>query len=98
MAAFGHRTAVVAGRPAICDGGGELLCRTKSFRSAGAFGARMDQIARTAGVNKALPYYYFRDKEELHRFVLETMIARFCVAMNRQKCLRCRPPNACARW
>ena len=52
-----------------------VVAARKVFAHRGLAGARMDEIARVAGVNKALPYYYFRDKEELHRFVLETMIA-----------------------
>ena len=36
----------------------------------------MDEIARAAKVNKALLYYYFRSKEELHRFVLETLLSQ----------------------
>jgi TetR/AcrR family transcriptional regulator len=53
-----------------------VLAARKVFAQRGLAGARMDEIARVAGVNKALPYYYFRNKEELHRFVLETMIAQ----------------------
>jgi AcrR family transcriptional regulator len=53
-----------------------VVAARKVFALNGLAGARMDEIARVAGVNKALPYYYFRDKEELHRFVLETMIAQ----------------------
>jgi TetR/AcrR family transcriptional regulator len=58
-----------------------VVAARKVFAQRGLSGARMDQIARAAGVNKALPYYYFRNKAELHRFVLETMIAQVCVAM-----------------
>jgi TetR/AcrR family transcriptional regulator len=36
----------------------------------------MDEIARAAKVNKALLYYYFRSKEELFRFVLETLLSQ----------------------
>jgi TetR/AcrR family transcriptional regulator len=46
------------------------------FAEQGLAGARMDEIARAAKVNKALLYYYFRSKEELHRFVLETLLSR----------------------
>src|SRR3974390_1431581 len=53
-----------------------VVAARKVFSLKGLSGARMDEIARVAGVNKALPYYYFRNKEELHRFVLETMIAQ----------------------
>jgi len=46
------------------------------FAEQGLAGARMDEIARVAKVNKALLYYYFRSKEELHRFVLETLLSQ----------------------
>src|SRR5579863_10350315 len=34
-------------------------------------GARIDSIARAAGVNKALLYYYFKDKDALYGAVLD---------------------------
>src|ERR1700675_4961047 len=46
------------------------------FAEQGLAGARMDEIARVAKVNKALLYYYFRSKEELYRFVLETLLSQ----------------------
>src|SRR5258706_10093359 len=46
------------------------------FAEQGLAGARMDEIARAAKVNKALLYYYFRSKEELHRFVLQTLLSQ----------------------
>src|SRR5580698_6182002 len=49
------------------------------FSERGLAGARMDEIARAAKVNKALLYYYFRSKEELHRFVLETLLSQLRV-------------------
>lgn len=58
-----------------------VVAARKVFAQRGLSGARMDEIARVAGVNKALPYYYFHNKEELHRFVLETMIAQVCSEM-----------------
>jgi TetR/AcrR family transcriptional regulator len=45
----------------------------KIFAEQGIEGARTDAIARAARVNKALLYYYFRSKEDLHRFTLETL-------------------------
>src|ERR1700688_1169439 len=48
----------------------------KIFAEQGLAGARMDEIARAAKVNKALLYYYFRSKEELHRFVLQTLLSQ----------------------
>src|SRR6202158_1236060 len=46
------------------------------FAEQGLARARMDEIARVAKVNKALLYYYFRSKEELYRFVLETLLSQ----------------------
>jgi TetR/AcrR family transcriptional regulator len=43
------------------------------FAEQGLDGARTDAIARAAGVNKALLYYYFESKEDLHRFTLRTL-------------------------
>src|SRR6202140_1889996 len=42
------------------------------FAEHGIAGARTDAIAREAGVNKALLYYYFRDKEKLYGAVLDS--------------------------
>lgn len=42
-----------------------LNAAEKEFSSKGFDGARVDQIARVAGVNKALIYYYFKSKKEL---------------------------------
>jgi len=41
------------------------------FAQEGLAGARMDAIAETAGVNKALLYYYFRDKDALYGAILD---------------------------
>ena len=41
------------------------------FASEGLAGARTDAIAKAAGVNKALLYYYFQDKEALYGAVLQ---------------------------
>jgi TetR/AcrR family transcriptional regulator len=70
-----------------------VVAARKVFAQRGLAGARMDEIARVAGVNKALPYYYFRDKEELHRFVLETMIAQISGQMESAAVLAMDPPE-----
>jgi TetR/AcrR family transcriptional regulator len=70
-----------------------VVAARKVFAQKGLTGARMDEIARVAGVNKALPYYYFRNKEELHRFVLETMIAQISSQMQSPKVLAMDPPD-----
>jgi TetR/AcrR family transcriptional regulator len=41
------------------------------FANQGLAGARIDAIAAAAGVNKALLYYYFQDKENLYGAALE---------------------------
>ena len=43
----------------------------KEFSVEGIAGARTDAIARAAGVNKALLYYYFHDKETLYGAALD---------------------------
>ena len=42
-----------------------LEAAAHEFASKGFDGARVDEIARSAGVNKALIYYYYKNKEEL---------------------------------
>jgi TetR/AcrR family transcriptional regulator len=46
------------------------------FASEGVAGARIDEIAQMAGVNKALLYYYFRDKESLYGAVIDDVFQR----------------------
>ncbi len=48
-----------------------LQSAAKEFAEFGVAGARTDAIAREAGVNKALLYYYFQDKETLYGAVLD---------------------------
>jgi TetR/AcrR family transcriptional regulator len=46
------------------------------FAANGLAGARTEQIAAAAGVNKALIYYYFESKEKLYSAALEMVSAR----------------------
>jgi TetR/AcrR family transcriptional regulator len=48
-----------------------LRAAAAEFAMEGLAGARMDAIARSAGVNKALLYYYFHDKDALYGAVLD---------------------------
>src|SRR5450755_2395605 len=48
-----------------------LQAAAREFAEHGIAGARTDAIAREAGVNKALLYYYFKDKETLYGAVLD---------------------------
>src|ERR1700689_5826657 len=48
-----------------------LAAAALEFAEHGIAGARTDAIAREARVNKALIYYYFKDKETLYGTVLD---------------------------
>ena len=48
-----------------------LRAAVREFAEHGIAGARTDAIARAAGVNKALLYYYFKDKETMYGAVLD---------------------------
>lgn len=48
-----------------------LHAAAREFAAQGIAGGRTDAIAREAKVNKALLYYYFKDKETLYGAVLE---------------------------
>jgi len=64
--------------PDVGSGARERIARaaTVEFSHHGFDGARIDAIARSAGVNKALLYYYFPNKAELYRkLVLEHLMA-----------------------
>jgi AcrR family transcriptional regulator len=49
-----------------------LRAAAQEFAEHGIAGARTDTIARQARVNKALLYYYFKDKETLYGAVLDS--------------------------
>jgi len=46
------------------------------FIRKGMDGARMQEIANEAGINKALLHYYFRTKEKLFNAIFETVFSR----------------------
>ncbi len=48
-----------------------LQAAVHEFSREGVAGARTDAIARAARVNKALLYYYFKDKDTLYGAVLD---------------------------
>jgi AcrR family transcriptional regulator len=51
-----------------------LAAATEQFAAKGLAGARVDEIARTAQVNKQLVYYYFGGKLELYNAVLGQLV------------------------
>src|SRR5229473_5622679 len=52
-----------------------LKSALEEFAHEGVTGARTDEIARRAGVNKALLYYYFKDKEGLYAAALDQVFS-----------------------
>jgi TetR/AcrR family transcriptional regulator len=50
-----------------------LDAAVRQFSANGLAGARTEQIAEKAGVNKALLYYYFRSKDALYSAALESV-------------------------
>jgi TetR/AcrR family transcriptional regulator len=65
-----------ATRPRDADATREMLldAATAVFSEHGFAGARVDDIAHRAGVNKALIYAYYGDKEGLYRAVLSSRL------------------------
>jgi TetR/AcrR family transcriptional regulator len=63
-----------------------LRAAVAEFADQGVAGARMDAIARAAGVNKALLHYYFGSKDGLHAAVLERvftgLLERYLTVLN----------------
>jgi len=51
-----------------------LSAALRQFSQNGLAGARTEQIAEDAGVNKALLYYYFRSKDELYTAAIEMVV------------------------
>jgi TetR/AcrR family transcriptional regulator len=52
------------------------------FMKYGLYGARMQDIADTAGINKALLHYYFRNKEKLFDKVFEGALTKYFEMMD----------------
>jgi len=54
-----------------------LNAAVKVFTRKGYAGARMEEIAKEAGINRALLHYYFRDKETMFNIIFETRCKEF---------------------
>ncbi len=66
-----------------------LKAAVKEFSAHGLAGARTDAIARSAKVNTALLYYYFKSKETLYTATIEDLIGnvvRTTTAVLEQRC------------
>lgn len=67
--------------PALSDRSAETRARIldaalREFAAHGLAGARTERIAESAGVNKALLYYYFSSKERLYMAAVEAIAGR----------------------
>jgi TetR/AcrR family transcriptional regulator len=62
---------IVSSRDAI------LAAALREFAARGFAGARVETIARAAGINKAMLFYYFSSKEGLYQAVLQEVMAEF---------------------
>jgi AcrR family transcriptional regulator len=60
-----------------------LEAALREFAEQGLAGARMEEIARAAAVNKALLYYYFESKERLFAGVIERTFVTITDALRR---------------
>jgi|Deesub1362A_J573_1020465.scaffolds.fasta_scaffold18163_2 AcrR family transcriptional regulator len=69
-----------------------LKAALKEFATYGLGGARMERIARKAGVNKALLFYYFSSKENLFQQLL-TEAMNIVIPQLQQVILQARQPS-----
>ena len=74
-----------------------LAAARDEFAEHGLGGARMDRIAERAGLNKRLIYYYFEDKEQLFRAVLEQAYRHIREEERKLKLLELKPADAVRR-
>jgi len=59
-----------------------LVAARKAFIAKGMAGARMQDIADEAGINKALLHYYFRSKEKLFETIFKELSSQFLPRVN----------------
>ena len=69
------RTAAPARRDAAATQEALIAAAVAEFSRNGFAGARVDEIASTAGVNKQLVYHYFESKQGLYLVALESVYA-----------------------
>lgn len=60
-----------------------LLAAKKVFQTKGMEGARMQEIADEAGINKAMLHYYFRSKQQLFEAVFKQSFALLAIQLNK---------------
>jgi TetR/AcrR family transcriptional regulator len=68
-------------RDAVATKAAIVAAALHEFAELGLAGARIDEIAKAARVNKALLYYYFESKEDLYQGVVEQMFGAMTGAL-----------------
>jgi AcrR family transcriptional regulator len=68
-----------------------LKAAVQEFSAHGLAGSRTDAIARSAKVNKALLYYYFKNKEALYTATIEDVVRNVMESTNAVLEHRCTP-------
>lgn len=58
-----------------------LVAARKVFTRRGYAAARMEEIAREAGINRALLHYYFRSKEKMFDLIFEERMKEFFLGL-----------------
>ena len=75
-----------------------LAAAERIFAARGLAGARTEEIAAAAGVNKALLHYYFDTKEKLHRAVLANLFEQFLASVREPLAGTASPRTALLRY
>lgn len=60
-----------------------LLAAKKVFQTKGMVGARMQEIADEAGINKAMLHYYYRSKQQLFEAAFEQSFSLLALQLNK---------------
>jgi AcrR family transcriptional regulator len=59
-----------------------LIAANNVFHKSGFAGARMQEIANEAGINKAMLHYYYKNKQQLFQAVFMQAFAKFAPQVN----------------
>src|SRR5215213_4294958 len=70
----------------------------RTFAARGFTATTIKHLAGAAGVNTALLYYYFADKETLYREMLRRLVTRFAGQLSRQMEMAASPDEALRRF
>ena len=57
----------------------------KEFSIGGYSGARVENIASAAGVNKAMIFYYFDSKEKLHKMIIKIILSELFNSISKNR-------------